>query len=198
MIAFKYTKINGAEYLSHLDLLRHIYRTLRRANIPVNYSGGFHAHPRIFLNNPLGTGIKSVAEYAAIDTPYTGDFMEEFNAFSPAGVKCLKWAHVKDNPNYANCIAKCAYSAEGIPTFGIEQFLAQKSITITDMRGREVDIRPRIYAIERQDDKLLFTLGCGENNLRPDLFCAYLCSQFGGSAKNILKTASYMSGDEFV
>ena len=61
MIAFRYTKKDGAEYLSHLDLLRHIYRTLRRAGIPVAYSQGFHRHPRIFLNNPLGTGIKSVA-----------------------------------------------------------------------------------------------------------------------------------------
>ncbi len=198
MIAFKYTKINGAEYLSHLDLLRHIYRTLRRASIPVNYSGGFHAHPRIFLNNPLGTGIKSVAEYATIETNFEGDFMERFNAFSPAGVKCLKWAKVDKNQNYANCIVKCSYSAEGIPPFDIGRFLAQDSIVIADMRGREVDIRPRIYAVERQGDALLFTLGCGENNLRPDLFCQYLCSQFGGGAKNILKTASVMSGDEFV
>ena len=29
MIAFRYTKTDGAEYLSHLDLLRHIERTLR-------------------------------------------------------------------------------------------------------------------------------------------------------------------------
>ena len=160
MIAFEFTKTNGAEYISHLDLLRHIYRTLRRAGIPVNYSGGFHKHPRIFLNNPLGTGIKSVAEYATIDTPFDGDFAGEFNAHSPAGIKCLKWAHVKDNQNYANCIIKCTYSAEGIPPFDIAALLARDSIEITDMRGRKVDIRPRIYAVERKGDELVFTLGC--------------------------------------
>ena len=198
MIAFKYTKIDGAEYLSHLDLLRHIYRTLRRAGIPLNYSGGFHAHPRIFLNNPLGTGIKSVAEYATIDTPFSGDFKSLFNPFSPAGVKCLDWKIVDKNQNYANCIVKCAYSAAGVGEFDIPAFMAQDKIIITDLRGREVDIRPRIYAVERSGDRLLFTLGCGENNLRPDLFCQYLCSQSGGRATDILKTASYMSGDEFV
>lgn len=198
MIAFRYSKTDGAEYLSHLDLLRHIYRTLRRAGIEINYSEGYHKHPRIFLNNPLGTGIKSVAEYATIDTTFSGDFLPLFNRFSPSGVKCLKYAFVKDNQNYANCIVKCAYTAEGITPFDIAELLGQESIIITDMRGREVDIRPRIYAVERQGDKLAFTLGCGENNLRPDLFCAFLCERFGGEARNILKTASIMSGDEFV
>ena len=198
MIAFKYTKTDGAEYLSHLDLLRHIYRTLRRAEIEVNYSEGFHKHPRIFLNNPLGTGIKSVAEYATADVRCEGDFMQRFNNFSPAGVKCLKWANVEKNQNYANCIVGCRYSAEGIAPFDVERVLSRQSITITDMRGRETDIRPRIYGLEWQGERLVFTLGSGVNNVRPDLFCNFLCAQFGGKAKNILKTASLMSGDEFV
>ena len=60
MIAFKYTKTDSAEFLSHLDLLRHVYRTLRRAQIPVAMSEGYHAHARIFLNNPLPVGVRSV------------------------------------------------------------------------------------------------------------------------------------------
>ena len=198
MIAFKYTKTDGAEYISHLDLLRHIYRTMRRAGIPVEYSRGFHRHPRIFMNNPLGTGIKSVAEYAAADSAFDGDFAERFNAFSPAGIKCLKWARVKDNPNYADCITACTYSATGLKPFDAAALLAEESIKITDMRGREVDIRPRIYAVEWQNGELNFTLGCGENNLRPDLFCAFLSGRYGGRAKDIIKTASLMRGDEFV
>ena len=90
MICFKYTKTDGAEYLSHLDLLRHIDRTLKRACIDVKKSEGFHPHPRIFMNNPLGLGIKSVAEYCAVETDFDGDFKEAFNANSPKGVKlCL-------------------------------------------------------------------------------------------------------------
>lgn len=197
MIAFRYTKTDGAEYISHLDLLRHIYRTLRRAGIPVNYSLGFHRHPRIFLNNPLGTGIKSLAEYATLDTPFEGEFGELFNAHSPEGIRCVRWGYVKDNQNYANSIVKCTYRARGIPPFDIGGLLRRESIVITDTRGREVDIRPRIYAVERQGDELQFTLGCGEDNLRPDLFCAYLCSVYGGEAADIIKINSIMSGDQF-
>ena len=198
MIAMRYTKTDGAEFISHLDLLRHIYRTLRRAGIPVNYSGGFHKHPRIFLNNPLGTGIKSVAEYATIDTPFTGDFKERFNLFSPDGIKCADCAYVESNQNYANCITSCTYTAEGLAPFDPEEIMREKAIPLIDSRGRQIDIRPRIYAVEWQGDALKFTAGCGENNLRPDLFCAYLEERFGGSAKNITKVAAGAEGVKFI
>lgn len=198
MIAFRYTKTDGAEYLSHLDLLRHIDRTLRRAGIAVAKSEGFHKHPRIYLNNPLGTGIRSVAEYATVDTPFEGDFKELFNRFSPGGVRCVACKTVDKNQNYANCIVRCAYSARGIARFDAEDLLAADSIVITDTRGREVDIRPRIYSVEWTGDELKFVLGCGENNLRPDLFCAYLAERYGGKITEILKYAAFADGDQFI
>jgi radical SAM-linked protein len=194
MIAFKYTKYDGAEYLSHLDLLRHIDRTLRRANIPIAKSEGFNKHPRIFLNNPLGLGVKSIAEYGTIDTPYLGDFASEFNKFSPQGVKCLAFKQVDKNQNYANEIVKCRYEVKGITHFDLKLLLDEEHIEIVDLRGRTVDIRPRIYLIEWQGDTLSFVLGCGENNLRPDLFCSFLQNKFGGAAEELIKTASYGDG----
>lgn len=187
MIAFKYTKTDGAEYLSHLDLLRHIDRTLRRAGIAVKYSEGFNKHPRIFMNNPLGTGIKSVAEYCTIDADYAGDFMQAFNAHSPKGVKCLAYRQAAENANFANTIERCLYRAQGVAPFDPQTILSEASIEITDSRGRNVDIRPRIYAIERKSDGLYLTLGCGEKNLRPDLLCEYLCGRFGGTTGEIIK-----------
>lgn len=191
MIAFIYTKTDGAEFLSHLDLLRHLDRTLKRAGIEVKTSKGFHPHPKIFMNNPLGLGIKSVAEYCAVDTDFAGDFKEAFNANSPKGVKCVEFKKVSENPNYAYTIESCTYSAEGIAPFDTQRFLSRKEIVITDKRGREVDIRPRIYSLEFKDGKLIFTLGCGESNLRPDLFCEVLGSEFGGKAGNIIKIFSH-------
>lgn len=190
MIAFKYTKTDGAEYLSHLDLLRHIDRTLRRAGIKVKASEGFHPHPRIFMNNPLGLGIKSVAEYCAIECEPCDNFKEAFNANSPRGVKCLDFKVCDENPNYAFTIESCTYSLEGI-SFDTAEFLSRKQFIITDKRGREVDIMPRIYKLESDGDRLLFTLGCGQNNLRPDLFGEVLESVYGGKAKDIIKISSH-------
>lgn len=191
MIAFRYTKTDGAEYLSHLDLLRHIDRTLKRAQIKVKTSEGFNPHPRIFMNNPLGLGVKSVAEYCAADCEFTGDFAEAFNASSPSGIKCLAYREVADNPNFAYMIKSCGYCAEGIAAFDPEEILSRESIVLTDTRGRQTDIRERIYALEFKNGKLFFTAGCGEKNLRPDFFCAFLEKTFGGRAHNVLKLCAF-------
>lgn len=190
MIAFKYTKTDGAEYLSHLDLLRHLDRTLRRAGIKVKTSEGFHPHPKIFMNNPLGLGIKSVAEYCAVECEPCENFMEVFNANSPRGVKCLDFKGMDENPNYAFTIESCTYALEGI-TFDPVEFLNRKEFVITDKRGREVDIMPRIYGLKLSEGKLIFTLGCGQNNLRPDLFAEVLEGVYGGKAKDIIKISSH-------
>ena len=191
MIAFKYTKTDGAEYLSHLDLLRHMERTFRRAGIEVGKSEGFHPHPKIYMNNPLGLGVKSVAEYCAVETPFCGDFKEVFNANSPKGVKCLDYKIIDVNPNYANSIESCSYTVEGINFFDTKEFMNRGSIVITDKRGRTVDILPRIYKLEFNGATLSFTLGCGQNNLRPDLFTEVLEAEFGGKAEGLIKTASH-------
>lgn len=190
MIAFKHTKCGGAEYLSHLDLLRHIDRTLRRAHIKVGSSGGFHPHPKIFMNNPLALGVESYAEYCAADADFTGDFKEVFNFYSPDGIKCIDFKFTDKNPNYANTVTGCVYTAEGIAPFNTDEYLLRKEIKITDLRDRETDIRGRIYGLEFKDGKLYFKLGCGQNNLRPDLFAKILQDEFGGCARKITKISA--------
>lgn len=190
MIAFKYSKTDGAEYLSHLDLLRHIYRTMRRAGVAVGMSGGYHSHARIFLNNPLPTGIKSVAEYCAAEAVCDGDFEELFNRFSPAGVKCLAYMATDVNPNYANGIYACKYFARGLFCDPAE-ILGKSEIILTDTRGREVDIRPRIRELSCDGKGCYFTVNSGVNNLRADLFCSYISSVCGGKAEEIIKVAAY-------
>ena len=194
MICFKYTRTDGAEYLSHLDLMRHIMRTMRRAGIELEKSEGYHAHPRLFLNSPPPLGIPSIAEYGTAATAFDGDFIALFNEFSPLGIKCLDAKFFEKNPNYANSVTSCRYEAEGIAPFEPNLILGLEHIEITDLRGRLVDIRPRIYAVEWQGDLLSFTLGAGENNLRADLFCTYLTDKFGGRAQKILKTDSFGEG----
>lgn len=194
MIAFKYTKTDGAEYISHLDLLRHIDRTLRRAGIAVEYSQGYHRHARIFMGAPLALGVRSVAEYCAIDADYGGDFKQAFNSHSPAGIKCIDCKITENNPNYAQAIQACRYEAEGDYNFDVRKVTAQKSIVITDKRGRETDIRPRILSLRKNGGRLKFTLTCGEKTLRPDLFCEWLESRFGTITRDIVKVESIGEG----
>ncbi len=193
MIAFRYTKIDGAEYLSHLDLLRHIDRSMRRAGIKVCFSQGFNKHPRIFMNNPLPLGVKSLAEYCFVETDFEGDFKELFNAHSPKGIKCVDYRICSQNPNYANNIERALYRISGILPFDTASVMATDSIVIADSKGRQVDIRPRLYKLYFEGDMLYFEGGCGENNLRPDVFLNYLLTLTSKATREneILKVECY-------
>ena len=65
--------------LSHLDLVRLFDRAVRRAAIPISFTGGFHPGPRIAIANALSLGITSSGEIA--DFELTEDTeLEEFQA----------------------------------------------------------------------------------------------------------------------
>lgn len=49
-------------YLSHLDLMRLFDRAVRRASLPITFSGGFHPGPRIIPANALPLGTTSSGE----------------------------------------------------------------------------------------------------------------------------------------
>jgi radical SAM-linked protein len=50
-------------FLSHLDMMRLWERALRRAQLPLRYSQGYHPHPRLSLALPLAVGMTAGAEW---------------------------------------------------------------------------------------------------------------------------------------
>lgn len=53
-------------YASHLDLVRAIYRLLRRSGLTLSYSEGFSPHPRASFGFPKPVGVTSRGEYVDI------------------------------------------------------------------------------------------------------------------------------------
>lgn len=87
LIRIKYARGNGMRFFSHLDMIRLFERVLRRADIPILYSQGFHPHPKMSFAPPLALGCLSDAEY--LDLNYR--FMPEDELFQrlKAGMKGL-------------------------------------------------------------------------------------------------------------
>lgn len=54
-------------YIGHLDLMRLFDRAVRRAGLPVTFTGGFHPGPRISPANALPLGATSTGEIADIE-----------------------------------------------------------------------------------------------------------------------------------
>jgi radical SAM family uncharacterized protein/radical SAM-linked protein len=55
-------KLGDMALVSHLDLVRLFDRVVRRALLPVTYTGGFHPSPRIMIANALSLGATSHGE----------------------------------------------------------------------------------------------------------------------------------------
>jgi radical SAM-linked protein len=59
----RYAKRGRLRFSSTRDFQRALERAVRRAGVPMAFSGGFHPHPRISYANAAPTGMASEAEY---------------------------------------------------------------------------------------------------------------------------------------
>jgi radical SAM family uncharacterized protein/radical SAM-linked protein len=58
----RFGKLGDMALVSHLDLARLFDRAIRRASLPITFSGGFHPSPRIMIANALPLGATSTGE----------------------------------------------------------------------------------------------------------------------------------------
>lgn len=62
-----YSRRGNISYLGHLEMLQAIFRALRRATIPLNYTQGFNPGPKVSFGPALPAGTESLAEFIIMD-----------------------------------------------------------------------------------------------------------------------------------
>ena len=192
MIVFRYSKTNGAEFISHLDTLRHLNKTFIRGGIEVKLSNGYHPHMLVYMSSPIGVGLKSYAEFCTVDTDELPDsFVEKFNSASPKGIKCLEARYSPKNVNLAAAIMSARYYIEGIEKFCVEDVLNANEFLIANKKGEEKNVREKIYSLRERDDGLEAVLAAGNEVLRPDLFAGKLKEIYGGGHLKIVKEEAF-------
>jgi radical SAM family uncharacterized protein len=92
-----YRKVGDAVLLGHLDILRQLTLTMRRAGLSVERTKGFNPRPRFYFALPLALGHFALAE--PVDIILQGkleesEALELLNRFSIPGVECLSWTEV--------------------------------------------------------------------------------------------------------
>ncbi len=65
-LRLRYAKRGRLRFTSHRDVARSFERALRRAQVPMAYTSGFTAHPRISWLGAAPTGVASEAEYVEL------------------------------------------------------------------------------------------------------------------------------------
>jgi len=88
----RYAKKAAQRYLGHLELVGVFHRAARRAEIPLDFSKGFHPLPRLSFGPPLQLGVSSCAEL--VDACLTawvdpGDLVERLNRSLPEGIEII-------------------------------------------------------------------------------------------------------------
>ena len=63
----KFRKNGVMKFIGHLDIMRYFQKAIRRAQIPIAFTGGYSPHMIMSFANPLGVGLTSDGEYFDIE-----------------------------------------------------------------------------------------------------------------------------------
>lgn len=197
MIVLKYVKTLDARFISHIDLLKHMSRILRRAVVPVKHSQGFNPHALIFFSPPTVLGVNSYAEYVAIDTDMKGEeVFTRYNNSVPEGLKAIQWFECAKNPNIQGKSVSADY------VFDVDYFDVDLSggLTVAYKKKEDFvteDVSGKIFGFFNADGRLGVRLASGNNNLRADRLAIALNEKYGKDIKvtTIAKLCQYVLVD---
>ena len=189
----KFRKYSVMKFIGHLDVMRFFQKVMRRADIPIKFTGGYSPHMVMSFAQPLGVGITSDGEYLDIELtePISSEkAIRQMNENMVEGIEVLSFVEIPDDKKYSGMtiVAAADYkvsllssneSSENVLRIPDEwvsrgnDFMAQDSITVlkkTKRSEKEVDIKPMIYDFQVCKDAVYLRLATGsEQNLKPDL-----------------------------
>ncbi len=154
----RYSKDPSIRFIGHLDLLRTWERALRRAQIPIAYSQGFHPHPRINLGAALPLGYSSECELIDLwieSEIETTEIMSRISRSLPPGIKL---SAIDPIPAASPSLQKSIQWAEYLTILDqktsveemklkVKELLAQDTLQ-RQRRGKNYDLRPLLDSIE--------------------------------------------------
>ena len=159
--------VGGARYLSHLETMNAWLRTLRRAEVPLVYSQGFHPHPKVAFSSARPVAEASLGEYMDITLNKRVDpeaLLKRLQETVPAGFRVFGVAEVGlKAPSLMSVVDGMEYVVivDGEPEAwepAVAGLLVRDEIMVerrtkkkARRRGpptRTIDIRPNIQTIE--------------------------------------------------
>ncbi|MGQ4809614.1 hypothetical protein NKDENANG_03037 [Candidatus Entotheonellaceae bacterium PAL068K] len=165
-IRFRFAIQGPLRFLSHLETVRVLTRALRRAQLPVQYSQGFHPQPQLAFATALPVGIESRGEYADLvlyEALEPTGVQDRLNAVLPPHIRLLDARTVPlKAPSLMSEQLAAQYDVE-VPLHsicGAEPSLAEQRVqallrrdTIAVQRWhkkgpRKVNMRPGIVSLE--------------------------------------------------
>lgn len=181
----KFRKYGAMKFIGHLDIMRFFQKVMRRADIPIAFTGGFSPHMIMSFANPLGVGVTSDGEYFDIELSEAIDMnaaVKRMNEVMVEGIEIVNMVEISDDKKQTgmSIVAAADYLStvkhNAFPDGWKEKakdFLNQSEILIvkkTKKSEKEVNIKPMIYQFEVREDSIYMQVSTGSvENLKPEL-----------------------------
>ncbi|WP_353931356.1 TIGR03960 family B12-binding radical SAM protein [Okeanomitos corallinicola TIOX110] len=151
--------------VSHLDLMRLLDRVMRRADLPVAFSGGFHPHPRIAVASALSLGSTSSGEIVDFELTQPMDvetFRTQLVSQLPSDIPIYKVEEIHLKAPAANQAMVAAEYLVTVSTLSevtsatwqawIKEIIAREEIlsehTTKSGKHQIINLRDRLFEIE--------------------------------------------------
>lgn len=116
---FRFYKKDRAAYLGNLELMGVLRRVIRRLDLPVAYSQGFHPQMKLSMGHALSLGIESEWEYFDLELQRNFDtdkLVQFFNQVLPEGLKILEITKLdRGEPSLYSQLTQIEYQIDGLP-----------------------------------------------------------------------------------
>lgn len=181
----KFRKYGALRFIGHLDVMRFFQKVMRRAEIPIAFTGGYSPHMIMSFASPLGIGLSSDGEYFDIELTEpvdSEDAVRRMNEACVEGIEVVSIRQIAEEKKMTGMTILAGadylvYVKEGTLPDGwqdqFRMFMEQPEIRIvkqTKRSEKEVDIRPMIWKWEIRGDEIFLQVASGSaQNLKPDL-----------------------------
>ena len=146
----KFRKYGVMRFIGHLDVMRYFQKAMRRAEIPIAFTGGYSPHMIMSFAQPLGVGVTSDGEYLDIELKEDidpGQAIRQLNEVMVEGMEVVGFNRIPDDKkssgmtivaaaSYRVTLLESVRSADVTRAFPdsweakIEGFLNQKHIVV--------------------------------------------------------------------
>lgn len=210
-----FKKMGMSRYVSHLDLMRAMTRTVRRAKLPLWYTEGFNPHPYMTFALPLSLGMESLCE--SMDVRIEGDITNEgiFDLLKGAMPPGIELTAVTDPVHDPKVIALGEFdilfdadkNAEALAAV-IKDMLSQDSLIVQKLgkKGRhkvlkDIDLMEHIkehsVGVMGERVKLSVTLPAGSTtNINPSLLADEIVKNNEGASYTLVRKQLMLENGE--
>ena len=201
-----FKKMGMSRYVSHLDLMRAMSRTLRRAKVPLWYTEGYNPHPYMTFALPLSLGMESLCE--SMDIRIEGestneDIFEMLKGSMPPGIDIISVDEPQYDPKHISfgefdILFDCEKKADNLKVL-IEDMLSKDELIVQKLgkKGRHKVLKDinliefiKSYSVSVFGErvKVTITLPAGSTtNVNPSLLADEIQKQYDDVSYTIIR-----------